>query len=194
MLCSPPSHDPYERRREAAWSLNVALNGGNNVSFGLTIFTLAHVVLSLVGIGSGLVVLGGLFAAKRLDHWTALFLWTTVLTSVTGFFFPVEHFMPSHALGIVSLLVLAVAMVARYPFHLSGGWRPAYVVSSVIALYLNVFVLIVQLFQKVPALHTLAPTQSEPPFLLTQFLVLATFVALAIAATIKFRKQPVDTT
>ena len=163
------------------------------MSFGLTIFTFVHVVLSLVGIGSGLVVLGGLFAGKRLDRWTALFLWTTVLTSVTGFFFPVEHFMPSHALGIVSLLVLGVAIVARYTFHLSGAWRPAYVVSSVIALYLNVFVLVVQLFQKVPVLHALAPTQSELPFLLTQLLFLAIFVALAIAAAIRFRQQPVGT-
>ena len=152
------------------------------MSFGLTIFTYVHVALSLVGIGSGLVVLGGLFAGKRLDRWTALFLWTTVLTSVTGFFFPVEHFMPSHALGIVSLLVLGVAIVARYPFHLSGAWRPAYVVGCVSALYLNVFVLVAQLFQKVPVLHELAPAQSEPPFLLTQSLLLAVFVVLTIAA------------
>ena len=163
------------------------------MSLGLTIFTLVHVALSLVGIGSGLVVVYQFLAAKRRDVWTVIFLSTTVLTSVTGLFFPVEHFMPSHALGIVSLLVLGVAIVARYTFHLSGAWRPAYVVSSVIALYLNVFVLVVQLFQKVPVLHALAPTQSELPFLLTQLLVLAIFVALAIAAAIRFRQQPVGT-
>ena len=136
--------------------------------FGTTTFTLVHVVLSLVGIFSGLVVVAGLIAAKRLDVWTAVFLASTVATSVTGFLFPVEHFMPSHGVGILSLVVLAVAILARYAFHLAGAWRWIYVVSAAVALYLNVFVLIVQLFQKVPALKALAPTQSEPPFLLTQ--------------------------
>src|SRR6266550_3121487 len=101
------------------------------MSIGLTIFTLVHVALSLVGIGSGLVVAYQFLAAKRRDAWTAIFLSTTVLTSVTGFFFPVEHFMPSHAVGIVSLLVLAVAIVAPYRFHLAGHWRVTYVISSV---------------------------------------------------------------
>ncbi len=160
------------------------------MSFGLTIFTFVHVALSLVGIGSGLVVVCEFLAAKQRGVWTTIFLSTTVLTSVTGFFFPVEQFMPSHAVGIVSLLVLAVAIVARYAFHLSRAWGPTYVVSAVIALYLNVFVLVVQLFQKVPALHALAPTQSEPPFLLTQITLLAIFVALAIVAAVRFRNQP----
>jgi hypothetical protein len=161
------------------------------MSFGLAILTFVHVVLSLGGIGSGLVVVYEFLAAKRRDIWTALFLATTVLTSVTGFFFPAEHFMPCHALGIVSLLVLAVAILARYTFHLSGAWRSAYVISSVIALYLNVLVLVVQLFQKVPALHALAPTQSEPLFLVTQITVLALFVAIAISAAIRFRRASI---
>ena len=161
--------------------------------FGTTTFTLVHVVLSLVGIFSGLVVVAGLIAAKRLDVWTAVFLASTVATSVTGFLFPVEHFMPSHGVGILSLVVLAVAILARYAFHLAGAWRWIYVVSAAVALYLNVFVLIVQLFQKVPALKALAPTQSEPPFLLTQLVVLVLFVVFAIAATIRFRTAPVRT-
>jgi len=130
------------------------------MNFGMTTFTFVHVVLSLVGIFSGFVVVFGLIAAKRLDIWTAVFLASTVATSVTGFLFPFEHFLPSHGVGILSLVVLAVAILARYAFHLAGAWRRIYAVSAVIALYLNVFVLIVQLFQKVPALETMAPTQS----------------------------------
>src|SRR6266545_4409178 len=131
-------------------------------------FTTVHVVLSLVGIGSGLVVLFGLLAGKRLHPWTALFLATTVATSVTGFGFPFDHLLPSHKVGIISLVVLAVAILARYAFHLAGAWRHVYVVCAVLALYLNVLVLIVQAFQKVPALNAMAPTQSAPPFVLTQ--------------------------
>ena len=145
------------------------------MSFGLTVFTFVHVVLSLVGICSGFVVVGGFFAAKRLDSWTALFLASTVATSVTGFLFPFERLLPSHVVGIVSLLALALAIGARYPLHLAWAWREIYVICAVVALYLNVFVLIVQLFQKVPALQALAPTQSEPPFLLTQVVLLAIF-------------------
>jgi hypothetical protein len=157
---------------------------------GMTPFTFVHVVLSLVGIGSGFVVVYGLLAAKRLDGWTALFLTTTVATSVTGFFLPADHFMPSHAVGIVSLVVLAVAILARCALHLAGVWRRIYVVSAVIALYLNVFVLIAQLFDKVPALKDMAPTQSEPPFLVAQVANLVLFVAIAFAAAIKFRDEP----
>jgi hypothetical protein len=157
------------------------------MSTGLAVFTFVHVVLSLVGIGSGFVVLYGLITAQRLKSWTAVFLATTVATSVTGFFFPVEHFMPSHGVGIISLVVLAVAILALYTFHLAGAWRWIYAVSAVIALYLNVFVLVAQLFQKVPDLKDMAPTQSEPPFLLTQVVVMALFVGLAIAAAIRFR-------
>jgi hypothetical protein len=152
----------------------------------LSALTIFHVVLSLVGIGSGFVVLAGLLSAKRLDGWTSLFLTTTVATSVTGFFFPVHKFLPSHAIGILSLFVLAIAILARYRFQLLGGWRKTYVISAVIALYLNVFVLIAQLFMKVPSLTALAPTQSEPPFLLSQLVVLLCFVGLGIRAASKF--------
>ncbi len=157
------------------------------ISFGLAVLTFVHVVLSLVGIVSGFVVVYELLTAKQCDLWTAIFLSTTVLTTVTGFFFPVEQLLPSHAVGIVSLLVLGVAIGARYRFHLSRVWRPAYVVASVIALYLNVAVLVIQLFQKVPALHAKAPTQSESPFLATQIPVLALFIVIAIAAVSRFR-------
>ncbi len=160
---------------------------------GMTTLTFVHVVLSLIGILSGFVVVFGLLAAKRLDAWTALFLLTTVLTSVTGFFFPFHRFMPSHGVGIVSLLVLAVAILARYGRHLVGAWRRIYAVTAVIALYLNVFVLIVQAFLKVPALKAMAPTQSEPPFLAAQLACLALFIALAIAAAIKFRPDAART-
>ena len=153
-------------------------------------FTLVHVVLSLVGIGAGLIVMWGLLAGKRLDAWTAIFLASTVATSVTGFGFPFHEFLPPHYVGVISLVVLALALVARNAFHLSGAWRWIYVVSAVIALYLNVFVAIVQAFQKVPGLKAIAPTQSEPPFLISQLAVLVLFVVLAILATIRFTPPP----
>jgi hypothetical protein len=156
---------------------------------GMTTFTFVHVVLSLVGVLSGFVVMFGLLGGKRLDGWTALFLVTTVLTSVTGFLFPFHKFLPSHGVGIVSLVVLAVAIVARYAMHLTGGWRRSYVVTAMICLYLNVFVLIAQLFQKVPALKATAPTQSEPPFLVAQVVVMAVFVVLTILAAKGFRNE-----
>ncbi len=151
-------------------------------------FTFVHVLISLVGIASGLVVLFGLLAGKRLDGWTALFLTTTVLTSVTGFMFPFEHVTPGIKVGIISLVILAVAIAARYAFHLAGAWRSIYTVGATLALYLNVFVLVVQLFEKVPALHELAPTGSEAPFLVAQLVVLAAFLALGTLATIRFRR------
>jgi hypothetical protein len=156
----------------------------------LSAFTLFHVALSLVGIGSGLVVVRGLLASKRLDGWTSVFLITTVATSVTGFLFPVHQFLPSHGVGIISLIVLAVAILARYRFHLAKAWRRTYAITAVIALYLNVFVLVVQLFLKVPSLHDLAPTQSEPPFQMAQLAVLVIFAVLGVAAAIKFRVEP----
>jgi hypothetical protein len=152
-----------------------------------------HVVLSLVGILSGFVVLFGMLGGKRLDGWTVLFLASTVATSVTGFLFPVDHFLPSHAVGILSLVVLAVAILARYALHLAGAWRRIYVVGAVVALYLNVFVAVVQSFRKVPALKAMAPTQSEPPFLVTQVVVMALCVALGIVAAKRFRSQAVGT-
>ena len=152
-------------------------------------FTLVHVMVSLVGIVSGFVVVFGLLAGKRLDRWTALFLTSTVVTSVTGFGFPFDHLLPSHKVGIISLVVLTVAILARHAFHLAGAWRWIYVVSAAVALYLNVFVLVVQAFEKVPALKAMAPTQSEPPFLVAQLVVLALFVALAIFALKRFRSE-----
>jgi hypothetical protein len=153
----------------------------------LSTFTLVHVVISLIGIGSGFVVLFGMLTGKRLDGWTGLFLLTTALTSVTGFFFPFTHLLPSHKVGIISMVVLAVAVLARYALHLAGVWRSIYVVTGVIALYLNVFVLVVQSFLKVPALHALAPTGSEPPFLVAQTVVLVIFIVLTIFAVKRFR-------
>jgi hypothetical protein len=149
--------------------------------------TLVHVILSLIGIAAGFVVLFGMLRAKPLDEWTALFLSTTVLTSVTGFFFPFHKFLPSHAVGILSLIVLALAIVARYMKHMEGGWRKTYVITALIALYFNVFVLIAQMFMKVPALHELAPTGSEPPFLVAQLIVMALFILVGRRAVKAFR-------
>ena len=160
------------------------------MSSGSQIYTLVHVAISLVGIFTGLVVLFGLMAAKRLDRWTAWFLASTVLTSATGFGFPVDRLLPSHAIGVLSLLVLAVAIYARYARQLVGVWRRVYVVSAVVALYFNVFVLVVQAFLKVPALKALAPTQTEWPFGLVQLCIFAAFVVLGTLATIRFRNEP----
>src|SRR6266567_6697720 len=157
----------------------------------LQIYTIVHVLISLVGILTGLIVLFGMLAENRLDGLTRWFLVTTVLTSVTGFFFPFHGFTPAIALGIMSLIVLAVAIFARYPRQLAGHWRWIYVVCAVIALYFNVFVGIVQSFEKVPALKVLAPTQTEQPFKLTQLVVLLLFALLGIIAAIRFRPEPV---
>ena len=159
----------------------------------LAAFTLLHVLISLIGIGSGLVVVYGLLTSRLFNRWTALFLISTVLTSVTGFGFPFEHFLPSHIIGILSLLVLAIVIAARYLFHLKGAWRWVYSVGSVLALYLNVFVLVVQLFRRVPVLNGLAPTQSEPPFFIAQTIVLCLFVVVAIVATRRFRNDALRT-
>ncbi len=154
-------------------------------------FTLLHVLLSLAGIGTGFVVVYGFLAGKRLAGWTAIFLTTTALTSLTGFLFPVEHLLPSHVVGMISLIVLAVAIVARYALHLAGPWRWIYVVCAVLALYLNSFVAVVQSFLKVPSLKALAPTQKEPPFLVAQLAVMAIFVVLGILAVKKFQVERV---
>jgi hypothetical protein len=159
--------------------------------FGMTIFTFVHVALSLIGIFSGFVILVGLLTAKRLDGWTALFLASTVATSVTGFLFPFHRFLPAHAIGILSLILLAVAIYARYGRHLAAAWRRTYVVTAMIALYFNVFVLVVQLFEKVPSLKALAPTHSESPFKLTQLAVLIFFFVVTILATVRFRSGDV---
>jgi hypothetical protein len=152
-------------------------------------FTLIHVVISLIGIGAGAVVSLGMLSGKRLDGWTALFLASTAATSVTGFGFPFDHLLPSHIVGIISLVVLAVASYARYGQHLAGRWRTAYVVGAVAAFYFNVFVLVVQLFRRVPALTALAPTQSEPPFAIAQLGVLVLFIALGVMATKNFPRS-----
>ena len=156
---------------------------------GLSTFTWVHTLLSLVGIVSGFVVVKGLFASQRLDGWTALFLASAVATSVTGFFLPADRFMPSHGVGVISLVVLAFAILARYGLHLAGAWRRIYAAGAVLALYFLVFVGVAQLFAKVPALHALAPTQSEPPFAIAEGAVLVLFVVLTIAAAIKFRPR-----
>ena len=156
----------------------------------LKIYTLIHVLISLIGILSGLVVLYGLLTTKRLNGWTKCFLTTTLLTSVTGFFFPFHGFTPALVTGIISLVVLAIAIFARYARHLAGAWRKTYVINAVIALYLNVFVLIAQLFLKVPALKQLAPKQTEPPFTITQLLVLGIFIVLGVIAAKNFSNNP----
>ena len=155
----------------------------------LATFTLLHVVISLIGIGSGVVVLWGLLASKPLNGITAIFLITTILTSVTGFMFPFEHVTPGIILGVISLVLLAFAVLGRYALHLNGSWRAIYVVTAGLSLYLNVFVLIVQLFAKVPALHALAPQGKEPPFAIAQLIVLVTFLALIFLATKKFHPE-----
>jgi hypothetical protein len=155
--------------------------------FGLDGFTLFHILLSLVGIAAGFVVVGGFLSNARLDGVTHVFLATTAATSITGFLFPFSTLLPSHIVGLVSLAVLAVAIYARYAAGLDGRWRWIYVVSATAALYLNVFVLVVQTFVKNPALVALAPTQSELPFVLSQGLTLAGFLVLGALAVGRFR-------
>ena len=150
-------------------------------------FTLLHVIITLVAIGSGLIVVGGMFASHRLPGTTALFLFTTLLTSVTGFLFPIHGFTPALGVGILACAILLVALFALYKEHLMGAWRWIYVIADVASLYLNVFVLVVQSFTKVPALNALAPTQSEPPFAITQAATLVIFILIGLIAGVKFR-------
>ena len=151
-------------------------------------FTKLHVAISLIGIVSGLVVLYGMLGAQRMPGWTALFLATTVLTSVTGMF-PATTVTPAAIFGAISLAVLAVALLALYVFQANGAWRWIYVVTALFALYLNVFVLVVQAFQKIAFLHPLAPNGSEPPFLVAQTIVLLTFLWLGFGAVRKFHPE-----
>ena len=152
-------------------------------------YTLVHVLISLVGIASGFVVVYGLLTSRRLNRWTALFLATTVATSVTGFGFPFVHLLPSHIVSIISLVVLAITIPARYTFRLAGARRWIYVVGAVLAFYFNFFVLLVQLFKKVPALEAIAPTQTEPPFAIAQVAALVMFIVFGVAGTIKFHPE-----
>ena len=155
--------------------------------FGMTISTAVHVILSLIGVLSGLVVLRGLITANPMSAWTLLFLGTTLATSVTGFVFPIHGFTPALGVGILSMIILAATIAARYSFHLARGWRWVYVVGAVVALYFNSFVLVVQSFLKIPVLHALAPTGSEPTFALTQGIVLAFYLLTGYLAVKGFR-------
>ena len=150
-------------------------------------FTLFHVALSLVAIVAGLVVMKGLLANARMPGWTAVFLSTTLATTATGFLFPFNGFTPALGVGVVSAGVLALTLVALYAQRLAGAWRWIYVVGAAISLYLNVFVLVVQSFAKVPTLHVLAPTQAEPPFAIAQGVVLLLFVVATVLAVRRFR-------
>jgi hypothetical protein len=150
-------------------------------------FTLLHVAISLVGIATGFVVLYGMLTGRRLEGWTAVFLATTILTSVTGFMFPIARIGPPHIFGAISLVVLAVALLALYVHRLQGSWRWIYVVTALFAQYLNVFVGVVQAFQKSAFLAELAPTQSEPPFAIAQAAVLGLFLLLGWLAVSRFR-------
>jgi hypothetical protein len=152
-------------------------------------FTLVHVLLSLVGLAAGFVVLGGMMARAKLGRWTLLFLGATAATSATGFGFPFVKFLPSHGFAIVTLVALAAAVYGLYVRQLAGVWRIVFVGAALLSQYLNFVVLIVQLFLKTPALHAVAPQQTEPPFLISQLVVLAMFGVLGIQAFSKFRPE-----
>jgi hypothetical protein len=160
----------------------------------LATYTLIHVLISFAGIASALVVLYPLLTGKRLDGWMGLSLATTVAASVTGFGFPCDHLLPSHKVGIIPLVLLVVVILARYVFHLAGGWRIGFVISAAIALYLKVFGGVVQSFEKVPALKALAQKQSEPPLPIAQLVVvLLVFSVLTIFAAVRFHPERLRT-
>ena len=152
-------------------------------------FTLVHVILSLVGIASGLVATVAMTRSRLLAGWTLVFLLTTILTSVTGYFFPVDKILPSHIVGAISLAVLAVAVLALYRYGAAGRWRWIYAVSAVVSLYLNVFVLVVQGFLKIAPLKALAPTQSEPPFAVAQGIAFLAFLVIGYLAVRRFQPE-----
>jgi hypothetical protein len=153
-------------------------------------FLQIHVILSLIGIASGFIVFYDLLNGKRSDGWTVLFLATTILTGITGFPLPPFGLDPARTVGVILLVLLAVAVAARYAFGFGGAWRWIYIVSAVMALYLNVFVGVIQAFQKLSFLQSLAPTQSEPPFLIAQIAVLVIFVGLGVLAVVRFHPKP----
>jgi hypothetical protein len=154
------------------------------------IFLEIHVALSLVGIVTGLIVFYGLLRGHAFRGWTALFLATTILTDVTGYPLPPFGFDPPRAVGTLSLILLAIAVLAIYGLRLRGAWRWIYVATAMTALYLNCFVGVIQAFAKLPPLHELAPTQSEPPFLVVQIIVLAIFVVLGFLAARRYHPVP----
>jgi hypothetical protein len=161
----------------------------------LATFTMVHVIISLIGIASGIIVMFGLLGSNRMPGMTAIFLLFTILTSATGFLIPpllTEKLLPSHMVGILSLVLLAIACIALYAMKLSGPWRWIYVVTAMTSLYLNVFVLVIQSFLKIPALHALAPSvpPSEPPFAVIQGIVLLFFIIVIIGAVRRFRPMP----
>jgi hypothetical protein len=161
----------------------------------LATFTMVHVIISLIGIASGIIVMFGLLGSNRMPGMTAIFLLFTILTSATGFLIPpllTEKLLPSHMIGILSLVLLAIACIALYAMKLSGPWRWIYVVTAMTSLYLNVFVLVIQSFLKIPALHALAPSvpPSEPPFAVIQGIVLVFFIIVIIGAVRRFRPMP----
>ena len=153
----------------------------------LSTYTTIHVIISLIAIVVGFIAVFGMLTGAGWPAGPSIFLGTTILTSVTGFGFPFDHFLPSHWVGVLSLVFLAVALFAVYVKHLAGAWRWIYVVSAIVALWFNVFVLIVQSFMKISVLKALAPTQSEPPFQIAQGAALVLFVILAILAVRQFR-------
>jgi len=156
---------------------------------GFSTFTRVHVLISLIAIVPGLVVLADMPSSSRLDGWAAVFISTTALTSITGFGFPFERLLPSRKAGIVSLVVLPVTILARYAFRMRGTWRGLYVVTAIATLWLNVFVPVARPFNKVPTLNAVAPTRSEPPFLVAQTVVRIVFVLLTFSALRKFHPQ-----
>ena len=153
---------------------------------GLAAFTLFHTALSLVQLVSGIIVVIALVGSRNGGPWLWVYLVSAIATSVTGFGFPVDKFLPSHAFGIISLVLLLLVILARYTFHLAGAWRWVYVIGLVITVYLDAFVAVVQAFLKIPVLHALAPAGSEPPFAVAQGVLFVIFVALGIAAARKF--------
>jgi hypothetical protein len=155
-------------------------------------YTQFHVIISLVAIAAGFVVTFGLLTGRRFNRWTLLFLVLTIATSITGYAFPFHKITPAHIVGAISLVLLSLAVAARYRFRLAGGWRKTYVITALVSQYLNVFVLVVQSFQKVPALHALAPTQTEPPFAAAQISLLLLFAILTTLATMRFRDVAVQ--
>lgn len=158
------------------------------MTFGLSIadFTVLHVVISMIAIFAGFIVVGAMFAGANLGCWTAFFLLMTVLTSLTGFLFPFKTVTPAIVVGAVASLILVVALWALYGHGLAGRWRVVYVVAAIASLYLNMFVLIAQSFQKVSFLNPYAPTGSEPPFLIAQVTTLVAFVFLGVLAAKRF--------